>query len=233
MPTGRPLLILRPEPGASATAWRARALGLDAIVAPLFTVAAVAWRAPEPSHYDAVMMTSANAARLGGPALARYARLPAYAVGASTADALRRAGFADVESTDGDAETLLARIAHTPHRRWLHLCGQDHRAAYHPDLMINSVPVYAADAAAVLPSPAADALARGAVALVHSPRAAALLTALADAAAIDRSGTVLVAISPAAATAAGPGWRGVPYAAVPTDAAMLAIARDLCDNPAR
>lgn len=230
---GRPLLILRSEPGASATARRAHALGLVMVVAPLFTVRALVWRVPNPSHHDAVMMTSANAARLGGPQLSRYAHLPAFAVGASTADAMRRAGFADVETTDGDADMLVARVARTPHRRLLHLCGEDHRAVRHPTLAIDHVPVYAAIAVDELPPHAAVAMRRGAAALLHSPRAAALLTALADAAAIDRSATALVAISLAAATAAGPGWRSVSYAAAPTDAAMLAIARDLCENLVR
>lgn len=228
-----PLLILRPEPGASATARRARALRLETVVAPLFTVQALVWHMPDAAHHDAVMMTSANAARFGGPQLGRYARMPAFAVGSSTAEAMRRTGFADVDTTDGDADALVARIARTPHRRLLHLCGQDFRSFRHPTLTIDHVPVYTASAAHDLPPQAADALRRGAVACVHSPRAAALLTKLADTAAIDRSATALVAISPAAATAAGPGWRSVSHAAAPTDAAMLAIARDLCDNLVR
>ena len=66
----RPVLVLRPEPGAGETAARARALGLEPIVAPLFAVRPIAWAAPDPAAYDAVMLTSANAARHGGDGFA-------------------------------------------------------------------------------------------------------------------------------------------------------------------
>ena len=46
----RRLLVLRPEPGASATVERARALGLDAVAMPLFEVEPVAWDAPDPAR---------------------------------------------------------------------------------------------------------------------------------------------------------------------------------------
>ena len=45
--TGR-VLILRPQPGADETAERARALGLEAVVAPLFEVGPLAWTGPGP-----------------------------------------------------------------------------------------------------------------------------------------------------------------------------------------
>ncbi|HWL48068.1 MAG TPA: uroporphyrinogen III synthase HEM4, partial [Sphingomonadaceae bacterium] len=64
-----PLLILRPEPGASATACRAAQRGHDTVVAPLFTIAPLGWDPPAPDGFDALMLTSAHAARLAGPAL--------------------------------------------------------------------------------------------------------------------------------------------------------------------
>ncbi len=44
----RKLLLLRPEPGLSASAERARALGLEVIACPLFRVEPVEWQAPIP-----------------------------------------------------------------------------------------------------------------------------------------------------------------------------------------
>ena len=57
------ILVLRPQPGADETAARARALGLELVVAPLFAVAPLAWTPPDPAGFDAVMLTSASAAR--------------------------------------------------------------------------------------------------------------------------------------------------------------------------
>lgn len=234
----RPLLVCRPQPGASATAEAARALGLDPVVTPLFEVDAVSWYPPAPDRFDALMMTSANAARYGGPALIRYAALPAFAVGEATAAAMRIAGLAAVAG-EGDADALVAVIAQGPHRRVLHLCGEDGRTPAHPDLQVHTLPVYRTVAVASLSGAAIAAIDRGAIVLLHSPRAAALFARLANEAGLDTSRTCLVAISPAAAAAASlpyaarTGWRTIDAAPVPTDAAMLAIARKLCENPLR
>ena len=58
----RPLLVLRPQPGADATAARAERRGLRAIVAPLFRIEQRAWDMPE-EPFDALLITSANCAR--------------------------------------------------------------------------------------------------------------------------------------------------------------------------
>ena len=81
------VLILRPEPGASATAARARTLRLEPVVAPLFVVRPLAWEPPDPAGLDAVMLTSGNAPRLAGDGMTPFLRLPCYAVGEATADA--------------------------------------------------------------------------------------------------------------------------------------------------
>src|SRR5690349_3328000 len=92
------LLVLRPEPGASATAERAKALGLDPLVVPLFEVEPVEWQAPEPAGFDGLLLTSANAVRQAGVQLERLRGLKAYAVGGATAEAARKAGF-DIAAT--------------------------------------------------------------------------------------------------------------------------------------
>jgi len=225
----RPLLVLRPEPGASATALRARALGREAVVAPIFTVAACPWAPPDASGFDALMLTSANAVRLAGPALARYHRLPVYAVGAATGAAARAAGFGDVREGDDEATMLLALAAADGAGRLLHLTGREHRHAAHPAIAVERRIVYAADALDRLPDAARAALDAGAVALLHSPRAAATFAALVDGSGIARAGLRIAAISDAARDAAGPGWRAALAAGRPTDAALLAVAARLCD----
>jgi uroporphyrinogen-III synthase len=211
----RRLLVLRPEPGASETAARARALGLEPVVTPLFAVRPLEWEAPDAADYDAILLTSAHAARLAG----RTLDLPCYAVGEATAEAARRAGYAvTVGPRDGAAALALAE--REGRERTLHLCGREHIALPGADRRI----VYAAEAADALPPAAREALAEGAVALLHSPRAAALFRALAG----DRRSVGIAAISPAAAEAAGAGWASVAVAAEPRDAALLEVAAKLC-----
>ena len=66
----RRVLVLRPEPGASATVERARERGLDAVAIPLFEIEPLAWEAPEAGSFDGLLLTSANAVRHGGEGLA-------------------------------------------------------------------------------------------------------------------------------------------------------------------
>lgn len=225
------LLVLRPQPGADATAGAAAKAGLEAVVAPLFTVQPLNWEPPDPAAFHAVVMTSANAARHGGPGLARYRRLPVHAVGKATAAAAREAGFANVASGAGDAAALFEAIAAGPHRRLLHLCGAHHIQAVAPGLQLLALPVYASVAATQLPGEIERICGEGAVALIHSPRAGALFAALL-AARVPRAGVTIVAISDAAARACGLGWRGVSASLEPTDRAMLAIASPLCETGA-
>ena len=221
------VLLLRPEPGATASAERARRLGLEAVAAPLFTVRPVAWEAPDPARLDAVLLTSANAARAGGPQLARFLPLPCHAVGDATAAAAREAGFRDVRTGPADGAAALAEVGGG---RVLHLCGRDHIPLDPNGPTVERRVVYAADAVAALPDAAASALARGSLALVHSPRAAALFARLADEAGIARASVSVAAISEAAAAAAGSGWRMLVSAPHPRDEALLELARRLCQT---
>jgi len=215
------VLILRPEPGASATAARARAMGLAPVVAPLFEVEPLAWSPPTGRRHDAIFFTSAHAARLGGAGLEALRCLPVYAVGEATADAARAAGFAQVHAGPADGAALLALAAADGVRRALHLCGRDHMPLRHPDVEVEAQPVYAAvECGAPLDIPA------GAVALLHSPRAAALFARRVR----GRGGIRIAAISAATAAAAGEGWAAVAVAARPRDEAVLEVAHALCQS---
>lgn len=218
----RPLVVLRPEPGASATLAAAREIGLEAIAAPLFVVRAVAWTPPA-ERPDAVLMTSAHAARLGGRGLAALTALPLYAVGAATAVAARAAGFARVVAGDGDVDAIVARARAEGVGTLLHIAGREHRVPEAASGIARRI-VYAADAVAALPALPADP-----VVLLHSPRAAARFSALT----LDRSGIAIVAISAAALSAAGTGWAAAVVAERPSDPALLAAAAKLCDQGRR
>jgi uroporphyrinogen-III synthase len=215
-----PLVILRPEPGATATEKRAEALGLAPAIYPLFAIEPLPWDAPDPTLFDALLLTSANAFRFGGDAVARYRELPAFAVGAAWAVAARDAGFGAVTEGSGNAADALHDLAKAGYSRPLHLSGED-RTLY-PDLpfSITTRAVYAA-------KPIDTAVPTGRyVALLHSARAATRFAALcATPSTVD-----VVAISDAVAKVAGPGWHSVTTASEPTDNAMLALAAMLCDG---
>lgn len=222
-----PLIVLRPEPGARRTIDAAGALGLAAMAVPLFAIERLHWFPPEPSRFEAIMFTSANAVRMGGGDLARFAALPVYAVGAATAEAARHAGFSHVREGPGDAAGLAALLARDGVFRALHFCGAHRRESAAPGLMIERVPVYesrAIDRPAGLP----DALATGPLALIHSPRAGARFAELVDRLGCPRLSIALAAISAAALAAAGEGWAAAKVAERPDDTALLALAAGLC-----
>lgn len=215
------VLILRPQPGADESAARARALGLEPVVAPLFTIGPLEWTMSDIA-FDAILLTSANGARHGlRPELAT---LPCYAVGEATAEAARAAGATRVIRGPSDGAAAVALMAEAGVIRALHLCGREHIPLSHPELLIERRIVYAGDPVAALPPEAQRALEEGAITLLHSPRAGATFAALIP----DRAHLRIAAISAAAAAAAGDGWAEVHIAAAPRDQALLELAASLC-----
>lgn len=222
----RRLIVLRPEPGASETVRRARERGLEAIAIPVFEVEPVDWAEPDPADFDALLLTSANAAFHGGGGLKGLLDLPVYAVGKATAEAARKAGFLPEKAGDGGVDDLLATI--NPEMRLLHLTGQDRRPAT-VERKITAIPVYRSVA---LPAPAGLEQVESAVVLVHSPRAGQRFQELAQQLGLEKSSIAIAAISKAASEAAGAGWSSVAVAESPNDEALLALAMRLCDKPA-
>lgn len=216
----RRLIVLRPEPGASATVEQARAMGLEAVALPLFEVRPLPWELPDAAGFDGLLLTSANAVRHGGAGLHKLRRLPAYAVGEATAEAARKAGFDVAATGDAGIERLMSAIE--PGLKLLHLCGADRRGPGAVPQQVTAIPVYRAEAVAADLSDAA-----GAIVLIHSPRAARRLAKLAA----DKASIAIAAISATAADAAGTGWEQVTIADRPSDAALLALAARLCNKP--
>lgn len=216
----RRLIVLRPEPGASATAAKARKLGLEVEAIPLFELEPVEWQVPDPAGFEGLLITSANAVRHAGEALRELRGLPVYAVGEATAQAASEAGFGIGRVGDGGVERLLGSIP--AELKLLHLCGEDRSDPSDVRQAITAVPVYRArernapDLGHV----------RGAVVMIHSPRAAQRFAELVK----DKGSIAVAAISPAAADAAGSGWERVESAGEPSDDALLALAARLCNN---
>jgi uroporphyrinogen-III synthase len=223
------VLITRPQPGAAETADRLLALGHEPLVVPLFVVEAKDW-APPPAMPEAIMLTSAAAAREGGLAMAPFLGLPCFCVGARTAAAARSAGFTDVRAPDvRDGGELLAAIAAAGVRSVLHLSGLE-IASYAPPagLHLDRRVVYGASFYGWTDEERATAH-RADIALAYSPRGAEALGAALGA---DRKEMHLAAISRNAANAAGDGWAACAVAARPDEDALFAAAGLLCEKQA-
>ena len=214
------LLVLRPEPGASATAERARARGLNPVVVPLFEIEPVEWEVPEPARFDGLLLTSANAIRHAGDGVESLRGLKAYAVGEATAEAARDAGFDIAATGEAGVSRLLGSIESD--LKLLHLCGED-RIEADARQSITQLVVYRAKEVEAPDLSAAP----GSIALIHSPRAGRRLAKLVT----ERGPISIAAISKAAAEAAGDGWKQVAVADQSSDEALLALAAGLCNKP--
>jgi uroporphyrinogen-III synthase len=215
-----PILILRPEPGATKTLERALTLGFEAICHPLFEIQPVPWSAPDPTQFDALLFTSANAVRHGGPALKSVIQLPVIAVGAATGDAARAAGFQVVAQGAHDINAAVDLLPEA--KRILWLAGRDHRPAKRDGRICPPIIVYAAE-----PMENISQLQGPVVALIHSARAGMRLAEIAPDLKLS---IIVVAMSAVVAKATGKGWRALHAAEAPHDDAMLALARRLCDQ---
>ena len=214
----RTLVIIRPEPGASASLTAARGIGVEAKAIPLFAVEPVEWGPVNAASYRGIVATSANAFRHGGSRLDALRALPVHAVGEATAAAAREAGFTVASVGDGGREAM-----RLPPGRLLHLAARDHRPVGGE---VETVVVYASKA--IDPPPSLEAI-KGAVVAVHSPRAGRQLAALAG----SKDRTAIAAISANAAEACGDGWERVAVATAPREDALLALAAELCQTGKR
>lgn len=227
------LVIIRPAPGGSITLAEARAHGFEAVSFPLFDVQPVPWTAIDPRRCDALLIGSANALRHGGSALAQYRGKPAYAVGRTTAQAAQAAGLEVVATGSGGMQALFAHLA-PEHRRLLRLSGRARvPLAPPPGVTVNEAVVYDS-----VPRPMPEDLARllttqalaGAVVLLHSAEAARHFAEECGRLRIPRARLRLAALGPRIAAAAGAGWMELASAETPDDAALLALAGQLCQN---
>lgn len=176
--------ITRAQPGAASTAERVRALGHEAIVAPLLAVRALEDVQVDLRGVAALAFTSANGVRaFSGLSAERSLRV--FAVGAATAQAARAAGFRLVLSADGDVDALAEGIGL---RR-----GELRGAVLHPGAaepagdLAGALEKHGVEARRLIlyetapvkvEAEAAKQLIQADAALLHSPRAAQVLAAL-------------------------------------------------------
>ena len=228
-----PVIILRPEPGNAASLAAARALGLAAHGCPLFAVEAVAWEAPNPAIIDALLIGSANAPRHAGPQLAIYAGKPAYAVGETTAEVCRNAGLAVVATGSGGLQQLFGQLA-PGHHRLLRLAGADRVALAPPPGVTLIERIAYASLPRPIPADLADLLTSPRpLVLLHSAEAARHFAAECARLALPRASIHLAALGPRVAEAAGQGWASLHMASATSDEALLALARQLCQEPTK
>lgn len=229
------LVIVRPEPGSAATLADTQARGLNAVSFPLFDVQPQGWDAPDPESFDALLIGSANALRCGGAAMTQYRGKPTYAVGQTTAAAAAAAGLAVVATGRGGLQAMLADLA-PGHRRLLRLSGRA-RVQLSPPPGVSMIERVVYDSVA---RPMPDDLARllttralaGTVILLHSAEAARHFAAECDRLYLPRTRLQLAALGPRITAAAGSGWMDTANAETPDDAALLALAGQLCQNSA-
>jgi uroporphyrinogen-III synthase len=107
------LLVTRPEPDASETAARLRALDIDPVVAPLLLAETLNTTLPPADGFAALAITSANALRAlhDRGDIPRLRGLPVYAVGDRSAATARDMGFAEVASARGNLDDLVRLLA--------------------------------------------------------------------------------------------------------------------------
>ena len=224
-----PLLILRPLDGALQTERRAKQLGLQTVVDPLFTVESIAWSGPPAQDFDALLLTSANAVSHGGTKLDAYKSLPVLAVGQATARAAENAGFHIAKTGESGGQQLLNQLPANRYRSILWLAGEQHSLFDSGERLLHIVPVYRSRAIA-LGEKAVACLDAETIILLHSARAASHLVSELDRLHMERDRHHALVFSAKVAQAAGRGWRSVQMADRPDDESLLSLATRLCQN---
>jgi uroporphyrinogen-III synthase len=224
-----PILAIRPEPGCSATVAAGKAAGLAIEACPLAEIRALPWTLP-PGVFDGLLLGSANALRCGGPLVDNLVDKPVYAVGTATADAARERGFAVARTGNAGLQALLDGFA-GQRLRLLRLAGRERVPLTPPPGIAVETEVVYESVSLPLPEPLAGRLRGGGLVLLHSAGAARHFADECDRLAIHRGDIRLAALGPRIAEAAGQGWAAVRAASEPNEAALLALAREMCHDP--
>lgn len=176
------LLVTRPEPDAARTAAALRARGHSVVIVPLMRIEPLAGAVIGAGPWAAVLVTSANIAHTitGHAKRAELIRLPVFAVGERSAQAMHTLGCVHVISAGGNAGDLAGIVAAhlDPPARLLYLAGEQRSGDLGGELcakgfVVETVAVYRAVAAEILPPVATDALAGGADGVLHFSRRSA------------------------------------------------------------
>ena len=215
------LLIIRPQPGADATAHRLRAAGHQAIILPLFAIEHLAMQRVSADGYDAILLTSGNAARAAADFLALDHGLPVYAVGSATAAALHKLSVPVAKTGSEGVEALVRGAASDGHHRLLWLAGEDHTAIPHEAGVAVDIEIVYRSAAVGISDDFARQVTESDAVVLHSPRAAAYFAMLCDDLKLPREEITLATFSNAIARSAGDNWASLIIADAPNDGALL------------
>ena len=223
----RPVIVIRPEPGASVTQAAGELIGLNILAIPTWEMFEVRWTAPDPANIDALLIGSANALRHSGTQHVPFAGYPVYAVGEATAALARKMGHQVASVGEGGLQAVIDALPATP-IRLLRLAGEEHLPlVLPPHVSVETRIVYRA-----LPLPFPEKLIlqlrQGALVLLHSAAAAGHFSAECDHLGLPRERIAIAALGPRIAAAAGAGWADCRSAPSPNDAALLALAREMC-----
>jgi uroporphyrinogen-III synthase len=215
------VLIIRPQPGADATARRFEGAGYAPVLMPLFAIEHLPPPSVSVDGYDAIVLTSGNAARAATGFLESARDIPIYAVGSATASALAHLSLPVAATGSNGVEALVGVAAADGHKKLLWLAGEDHSAV--PQIAGVHIDIANVYRSAALETPAhfaaqvelCDAV------ILHSSRAAAHFAGLCDAGGLSRSKIALATFSNAIAQSAGDGWAQIIVASSPNDAALM------------
>jgi uroporphyrinogen-III synthase len=180
----------------------------------------------------ALILTSPQAARLIGtdPRRPEIAGRTVYAVGQATAGAARDAGFPTVIDVGGDADALVALLARSDERRFVHAAGRDRTGDVAGRLgalgrTVAVAEIYRAEPVRRLPEAVVEGLAGGGILglVAASARTASAFADLASSnCGLDPlAELVLFAISEAAAAPLAPHCRRTVIAALPNGKALV------------
>lgn len=178
------VIVTRTLPDANDTCERLAERGFAPLLSPMLHLV---FHALNPSLFDGVahvIFTSANGVRAAGNSNLA-ARLTAWCVGATTAEAARAAGFGEVVSGDGNADDLAQLIlAARPRGPLLHIANEDAAGALVAALRAGGLDARFAAPYRTEPAPGLTAEARLALAgsspvvlLLHSAKAASAVAA--------------------------------------------------------
>ncbi|MEM7664850.1 MAG: uroporphyrinogen-III synthase [Pseudomonadota bacterium] len=223
----RPIIAIRPEPGLSSTLALGRELGLAVTGVPLFEIRPLEWQLPDPATIDALLIGSANAFLGNESNLARLTDKPVYAVGKTTADAARDAGFAIAAIGSGGLQNVLDQIA-TP-TRLLRIAGAE-RVPLSPPAGVTIETVVAYESAPLPVDPdLRTALSQAPIVLLHSVAAARHFASECKRLGIDPRQVELAALGPRIVEMLDETWRAIHVSSQPTDRDLLEMVRNLCE----
>ena len=191
------------------------------MLVPLFAIEHLPPPSVSVDGYDAILLTSGNAARAATGFLENAADIPIYAVGSATASALAHLSLPVAATGSSGVEALVGVAAADGHTKLLWLAGEDHSAV--PQIAGVHIDIAIVYRSAALETPA-DFAAQVAVCdavILHSSRAAAHFAGLCDAGGLSRRKITLATFSNAIAASAGDGWAKIIVATSPNDAALM------------